>query len=109
MTCVPVFTQLLSAVSFMAYGSVLLAPPSPRSMYINPTLLAGGFLWAIQAPAHAIALASPHIGSGLDGSACPGIHVHCPVPWCNVRILPSAPIAMTVASLGDWGAADSDS
>ena len=47
---------------------------------INPTLLAGGFLWAIQAPAHSIALASPHIGSGLDGSACPGIHVHCPVP-----------------------------
>src|SRR5712691_2259374 len=79
-------------------------------MYMNPTLLAGGGLWPIQAPAQAIAFLSPHIGSGLAGSAWPGMQVHCPFPWRTVRILPSAPIAMTVASLlMASGAADSDS
>src|SRR6516225_9801959 len=42
MTCVPVLIQLLPGSSFVAFGSVLLAPPSPRSMYMKPTLLAGG-------------------------------------------------------------------
>src|SRR5258708_5214829 len=78
-------------------------------MYMKPTLLTGGSLWPIQAPAQSMAFLSPHIGSGLAGSAWPGMQVHCPVPGRNVRILPSAPIAMTVASLLMFlGAADSD-
>src|ERR1700724_1630514 len=107
MTCAPVLIQLLPGSSLVEYGSMLLAPPSPRSIYMNPTLFGGGSLCSIQAAAHSMAFLSPHIGSGFTGSAWPGIHVHCPLPWCNVRVLPSLPHMTTVASfVTASGAAD---
>src|SRR5712664_3518157 len=42
MMCGPVTTQWLSAVLPVAYGSVLLAPLSPASMYEIPTSSCGG-------------------------------------------------------------------
>src|SRR6476661_1614164 len=62
MTCGPVLTQLLSGVSSLAYGSVLLVPVSPFSMYINPVFCGAG-PFSCQACAHSIAALSAHIGA----------------------------------------------
>src|SRR5580704_2997695 len=107
MTCAPVLIQLLPGSSFIEYGSVLLAPPSPRSIYMNPTLFGWGSLCAIQAAAQSMAFLSPHIGSGSARSVWPGMHVHCPLPCRNVRVLPSLPTMTIVASfVTASGAAD---
>src|SRR4051795_10929516 len=66
-------------------------------MYRNPTLPAGGSFLPIQAAAHSIALASPHIGSGPGEFGLSGRQVKPLLPWRRVRILPSAPTATIVA------------
>ena len=59
-------------------------------MYIRPTLPFGGSFLLIQAMAHSIELASPHIGSlpGVAGSF--GMHQKPLVPFRNVFMEPSA-------------------
>jgi hypothetical protein len=57
-----------------------------------------GAWWAIHALAHSMVFLSPHIGAGDTVSAGLGMHVHCPLPLRKVRILPSLPGAITVAS-----------
>src|SRR5512135_2948786 len=74
-------------------------------MYMNPTLPCGGSLCAIQAPAHAKALASMHIGSGPGVAGLSGMQVKPFVPLRNVRMLPEASIATIVASLETFAGA----
>src|ERR1043165_9769866 len=108
MMCGPVLIQWFSVVGFVAYGSVLLASVPPASMYMRPTLPAGGALWPIQAPAHSIAFWSPHIGSGPGVAGLSGMHVQPFVPFRSVRIvLPSSDISTIVAHFAiPAGAAD---
>src|SRR6185437_7576298 len=67
-------------------------------MYMKPTFPAAGALCDIQAPAHANALASMHIGSGPGVAGESGMQVQPLWPFRSVRILPAAPIATMVAS-----------
>src|SRR5881227_1009123 len=97
MMCGPVLIQWFAAVGFWAYGSVLLASVPPASMYIRPTLPAGGALWPIQALAHSIAFLSAHIGSGPGVAGLSGMHVQPFVPLRIVRIFPPADISTMVA------------
>src|SRR5215471_5506281 len=94
MTCGPLTTHWLSAVAAFAYGSVLLAPLSPLSMYATPTAcgLGGSFLF-IQASPHACHSLSRHIASPAWFS----MQAHPFVPARSSFILPSAPIPTTAA------------
>jgi hypothetical protein len=66
-------------------------------MYMNPDLVRGRLLLADSGPAHSIALASPHIGSGPGEFGLSGRQVKPLVPWRRVRIFPSASIATIAA------------
>src|SRR6476659_2675514 len=74
-------------------------------MYMKPTLPCGGSLCPIQAPAQANAFLSMHIGSGPGVAGLSAIQVKPFVPWRSVRILPSASIAMMVASFETFAGA----
>src|SRR4051794_17037009 len=106
MTCGPVSTHLPFA-GFSPHGSMLLASLPPWSMYIRPTLLAGGGLCAIHASAHFMPLASMHIGSFPGVCGLSGMQVQPLVPWRTVVTAPLASIVMIAASCAiDAGAAD---
>src|ERR1043165_8351606 len=98
MMCGPVLIQWFSVVGFVAYGSVLLASVPPASMYMKPTLPAGGALWPIQAPAHSIAFLSMHIGSGPGVVGLSGMQVQPFLPSRRVFIAPSGCASTIVAS-----------
>src|SRR5215471_10240711 len=102
MTCGPLTTHWLSAVAAFAYGSVLLAPLSPLSMYATPTVfgLGGSFLF-IQASPHACHSLSRHIASPTISS----MHIHPLVPARTSFIWPSAPMPITAAFLPMSGGA----
>src|SRR5205823_7516158 len=108
MMCGPVLIQLFSAVGLVAYGSELLASVPPSSMYITPTMFAGGGLCATQAWTHLPAFSSKHIGSGPGVSGASGMQVH---PFLPLRSVVIAPLAPTVTTVASWaiaaGAADS--
>src|SRR5499433_2201700 len=102
MMCGPLTTHWLSAVAFSAYGSVLLAPLSPLSMYATPTVFGfGGSFLFIQASPHACHSLSRHIESPARSS----MHIHPLVPARNSFILPSALMPMTAAFLAMSGGA----
>src|SRR6476620_5865717 len=99
MTCRPVLTQLLSGVSSLAYGSVLLVPASPFSMYIHPVFCGAG-PFSCQAFAQSIAALSAHIG------APPGsLQVHPLLPSRTTVSLLTDPILMTGACSTTLGGA----
>src|SRR5882762_2417295 len=94
MMCGPLTTHWLSAVGFVAYGSVLLAPLSPLSMWATPTVFGfGGSFLFIQASPQACHSLSRHIESPARSS----MHIHPLVPARSSFILPSAPMPMTAA------------
>src|ERR1700730_559488 len=94
MMCGPLTTHWLSAVGFVAYGSVLLAPLSPLSMYATPTVCGfGGSFLFIQASPQACQVLSRHMESPARSS----MHIHPLVPARSSFILPSAPVPMTAA------------
>ena len=67
-TCAPVLIQLLPGSSFVAYGSVLLAPPSPRSMYMNPTYWPPALLvHSGHPPFHRVLIAAHRVWVGRIG------------------------------------------
>src|ERR1700674_4689055 len=105
MMCGPVLIQWLVAVGFAAYGSVLLASVPPASMYIRPTLPAGGVVLAIIACIHSMDALSAHIGSGPGVCGLSGRQVNPLVPGRSVRIPPLASMAMTAACLATPGGA----
>src|SRR6267143_4661761 len=77
MMCGPLTTHWLSAVGFVAYGSVLLAPLSPLSMWATPTVFGfGGSFLFIQASPQACHSLSRHIESPARSS----MHIHPLVP-----------------------------
>src|SRR3546814_221331 len=106
MTCGPVSTHSWPSAGFVPNGSMLLASLPPASMYISPTLLAGGVLCAIHASAHLSALASMHIGSLPGVLGLSGMQVQPFLPSRSTLIVPSGLAAtMTAPSAIVAGAA----
>src|SRR5512140_1227290 len=68
MMCGGETTHALSAVCFVANGSVLLAPRSPLSMYAMPVPVICGSFLLIHASPHACHCLSMHIGSSTDAA-----------------------------------------
>src|SRR4051794_16942906 len=97
MTCGPVSTHLWPSPGTVPHGSVLLASEPPASMYMKPTLLAGGSLCAIHASAHFSALASMHIGSAPGVCGLLGMQVQPFWPSRSTFIVPSA-LAWTIVA-----------
>src|SRR6478736_6178994 len=98
MMCGPVLIQWLLAVGLVAQGSVLLASVPPASMYMKPTLPAGGAFFSTHAMTQSTDCLSMHMGSGPGVAGLSGMQVKPLVPLRSVRILPSASMTMTVAS-----------
>src|SRR5436853_6611029 len=67
-------------------------------MYMKPTLPAGGAFFSTHAMTQSTEFLSMHIGSGPGVAGLSGMQVNPLVPLRSVRILPSASIAMMVAS-----------
>src|SRR5207344_2389501 len=98
---------LLLGAGFSAYGSVLLASVPPASMYMRPTLPAGGVLCSTHAMTQSAAFLSKHMGSGPGVAGLSGMQVKPFVPLRRVRIFPWASMATMVAPFATLaGAAD---